>query len=256
MGDFADWGEEIVHGELHEFDPWGVRGGELLAEFDGGAGEHVGVDERGRVEATAEDEDGFFVEPFADLHDLAFCGEEGGVGEAAFDELEGDLAVVDLGEVGAVEFEHVDLDRAWAEFFGEGFDERAERVAVVEGGVDEIDAEDAEGALLFEVGVVGETDVEEDFVGFAEWSGLEADAEPAVAFGGGGVRVGAGADGIAEGEERGGGAAFGGEPFDEDVEFVGEHGLETFPGDVARACAVDGIAHGHVVGGHGFGDGA
>jgi hypothetical protein len=92
-----------------------------------------------------------------------------------------------VGEVRAVEFEHVDLDRAWAEFFGEGFDERAERVAVVEGGVDEIDAEDAEGALLFEVGVVGETDVEEDFVGFAERAGLDADAEPAVAFGGGGV---------------------------------------------------------------------
>ena len=180
----------------------------MFTEFDCGAGEHVGVDERGRVEATAEDEDGFFVETFADLHDLAFCGEEGGVGEAAFDELEGDLAVVDLSEVGAVEFEHVNLDRAWAEFFGEGFDERAERVAVVEGGVDEIDAEDAEGALLFEIGVVGETDVEEDFVGFAERAGLDADAEPAVAFGGGGVRVGAGADRVAEGEERGGGAAF------------------------------------------------
>ncbi len=37
---------------------------------------------------------------------------------------------------------------------------------------------------------------------------------------------------------------------------MGEHGLETFAGDVAWASAVDGVAHGHVVGGHGFGDGA
>lgn len=126
----------------------------------------------------------------------------------------------------------------------------------MEGGVDEIDAEGAEGALLFEVGVVGEADVEEDIVGWSQRGRLEPDSHPAVAFRVGAVIVGAGADRIAEGEERSGGASLGAEAFHEDVEFVGEHGLEAFAGDITRAGAVDGVAHGHVVGRHRFGDGA
>lgn len=110
VGHFADGGEEVIDGELHEFDPWGFGRAELASEFGRCAGEHVRVDEGGWVEAAAEDEDWFFVEAFTDLHDFAFCGEESGVGEAALDELKGDFAVIDGGEVRAVEFEHVDFD--------------------------------------------------------------------------------------------------------------------------------------------------
>ena len=83
---------------------------------------------------------------------------------------------------------------------------------------------------------------------------LEAEAHPAVAVVV--TLVGFRDDGIGEDKKGGVGAAFGGEAFDEQLVFVGKHGVEPFLGYVARGFAVDGAAESPVEGRHGFGGGA
>jgi hypothetical protein len=56
--------------------------------------------------------------------------------------------VVDLLKRGSGELQHVDLDPVGAEVVLERLDQLAEVVAVVEGAVDEVGADDAEGLLL------------------------------------------------------------------------------------------------------------
>ena len=124
----------------------------------------------------------------------------------------------------------------------------------MEGGVNEVEADDAKSFHLVDVFFIQEADVKEDVTGGASGFGLHAEAHPAVAFGG--ILVAAGADGIAVGEEGGIIAALGSESFGEDLILVVEHGLHAFSRDVSTGFTVDGVAHGHVVGRNGFGYGA
>ena len=84
--------------------------------------------------------------------------------------------------------------------------------------------------------------------------GLKTDAHPAVAIVA--ALEGFGRDGIGEDEELGGGTAALAETAHEQLVFVIEHGDEAFARDVAGGLSVDGITESHVIGGHGFGDGA
>ena len=63
-------------------------------------------------------------------------------------------------------------------------------------------------------------------------------------------------DGVGEGEELGFRPALAGKPFEEEGVFVIEHRQQPLTGNITLARAVDGVADGHVVGGHAFGDGA
>ena len=100
------------------------------------------------AEAAAFDEDGLLVEDLGGLKNFAAGAEHDGVGEAVAHEVERHEAVVHVSEGGAGEFQHVHLDTIEAQIIGEGGDELLKVVAVVEGGVNEVGADDADGLLL------------------------------------------------------------------------------------------------------------
>lgn len=113
---------EVAQGHFHEDDGFfalDIRG---LGELFGGAFEDVEGGIGNGMEAAALDEDGFFVNDFGPLDGFAFGGEHGGFGEAFLDQEQGHETVVDLGEGGAAELDHVDFDA----FPGEVIEERAD----------------------------------------------------------------------------------------------------------------------------------
>ena len=246
-------GSQVLEGHLHEDDEFLTIDCGFLDEKGMGRREHVQRNVGNGAEAAALDEDGLFVEDLGGLDDFAIGGEHGGAGEAVLDELEGHEAIVDLLEAGAGEFNHVDLDALGSEAVDKRCDEGALAVEI-KGGVNEIDADDAEGLLLLVIFLIEHANVDEDLGGLGAGLGLEANAHPTVGFAG--LEMAARGDGIGEYEEACGIAAPGFEAFEHELVLVLEHDLEALAADVAIAVAVDGVADDHVIGGDALGDGA
>ena len=142
----------------------------------------------------------------------------------------------------------LDLDAAGADLVDESSQEAIDAVAGIERGVDEVDADRAEGVLLAPRVLVPETQVKDDLAGLGFGLVLEADPDPGVPLPF--AVMGSGRDGVGEGEEAGGRAALGLKPVDQQDVFVVEHLLESLPGHVTLRVAVDGVADPHVIGGH------
>ena len=205
------------------------------------------------TETAALEQHGFLVKELAGDHGLAIGGEHGGFGEPLLDELQGHEAVVHAHKGGAGKFDHVHFHA----LAGEAVEQRADELfglgMLVEGGVDEVHADDAHGLLLARGFPVQHPHMDDDGGRFAAGDGLELDAQPAVAFLLAGLGHGLGGDGIGKGEKGAAVAPGGIEALEEQVEFQIQHGTEPAAADVACRRAVDGVAHGHVIGGDGFG---
>src|SRR5271170_4608162 len=104
------------------------------------------------------------------------------------------------------------------------------------GGIDQIHAERTNGLLLELRSGVAEIDVEKNLIGLAPGFVLEAETEPAVLLVG--SLVIPGGDSVRKNEKSGMGAAIFGEPGEEELIFVVEHGQKALPGDVARSRAI------------------
>jgi hypothetical protein len=116
----------------------------------------------------------------------------------------------------------------------------------------EIHADDAERLHLVDRVGIEQPDVQDDVGRRVSGFHLETHAEPAVALAV--VLITAGADRVAEREEGRRRAAPGAEAFEQDRILVVEHRLQTPGRDISLRAAVDGVAHGHVIGGDGFRD--
>ena len=219
----------------------------------GRAVEHVDVHVRHRPEAAALDEYRLLVEHLGGLKDLALLAEHDGVREAVLDQEERHQAVVHVREGGPREAQHVDLDPVHAEVVAQGLDQLREVLAVVEGPVDEVDPDDAQGLLLEHGLLVPHPHVEHDLAWLALRLGLEPEAQPAVGLVG--PLVVARGHRVREHEEVGAVAARRREPLDEELILVVEHELQPLAGDVPRGLAVDRVAEDHVIGGDRLRDG-
>ena len=113
------------------------------------------------------------------------------------------------------------------------------------GGIDQIHAERANGLLLKLRSGITEIDVEKNLIRRVIGFGLEAKTEPAMLLIG--ALVIPGGHGVRKSEKSGMGATIFGQPGEEELIFVIEHGHEALFGDVAGASSVRVIAYGLVV---------
>ena len=157
-------------------------------------------------------------------------------------------------EIGAGELDDVYLDALDRQPVEQGSDEVLRVLVHVERAVDQVDPDDAQRLLLLDVLLIEQPDVDDDLVGFGARVRLEADAQPAMAFGG--FVVALGSDGVGESEETRPARALVGEALLEQLVLVFEHLVEPLAADVARRRPVDGVGKRHVVGGDRLGDGA
>ena len=125
---------------------------------------------------------------------------------------------------------------------------------VIQGPVDQIDAERAQRLLVLDALRTVQGDVEVDLRRFGARVVLEADADPALAVGL--VRVAARGHRIGECEKGRGRTALYVELLDHQLEFMRQHLREALAADVARRVAVHRITDLHVVGRDRFGEGA
>ena len=150
--------------------------------------------------------------------------------------------------------DELDLHPADAHAFDEGGEEGVHAGPGVEGGVDEVDPDDAEGVLLAARVLVPQPQVQEHLAGRAERRLLKAQADPGMPLALAVVR--GGRDRVGEGEEAGLRPALGGQTIDQQLVLVLQHLLQALARDVTLGMAVDGVADPHVVGRHALGDGA
>ena len=207
---FAAAGEEVVHGDFEDLEVTGRGVAKISREGRLTARDHVEIELCDGIKAAAFEKDGLFEEDVARLPDFAIRAEQGGIREAKAHEFERDEAILKLrrGKGEAAEVDHIHLDAFTAEIIEQAGEEIVERVAKMEGGEDEIHAEDAERLALPHVAVIEEANVDLDVAGGATGRALKAQTEPSVAF----LRrivVGARADGVGEGEKVRVGAALG-----------------------------------------------
>jgi hypothetical protein len=168
--------------------------------------------------AQASDEQVFLVEVFAgDLGD-ALGPEQHGVGQAQADQAERRGPVVEGAEGGALEMDELDLHPADAHAFDEGGEEGVHAGPGVEGGVDEVDPDDAEGVLLAPRVLVPQPQVQEHLARRGERRLLEAQPDPGMALALAVVR--GGRDRVGEGEEAGLRPALGGQAIDQQLVLV------------------------------------
>ncbi len=120
------------------------------------------------------------------------------------------------------------------------------------GGVEQIDAHDAQSLLLQVVFTIEHADVDNDLAVVVPRVGLKFYAHPAVALVG--ALIVAGRHRVGEGEESRAVAARRLQPFQVEAVLVIEHALQALARDVALAAAVNRVADGHVIGGDGLGD--
>ncbi len=221
-----------------------------MGKLGAGALDHVHVSESERAKAAALEEDRFLAQEIFGEGDAAGADEDG-VSQAAFHQCHSHEAVVHGGEGRAGELEHIHLDALGGQIVHERFDDDLGALVVVESGVDEVDADDAESFLLGDIFAIPHTDMEEDLAGLGEGTGLETNPQPTVAIILAGVA--AGGYGVGKNEKSGAVAAGLSEPFLEQGPLVLEHGDDPFFADIAFAGSVDGIAESHVISGHAFG---
>ena len=167
-------------------------------------------------------------------------------------QLQGHEPVVHTAELDPAKLDHVDLDPAGGQSVQQALDQRFGLVVEEERAVEQVDADDADRLLLQRCLDVEHPDVQDDLAGVVPGMGLELEPHPPVALV---VALeAAGHDGVGEGEERGRVAPLVAESLEVQLVFVVEHRLQATGRDVSVDFAVDGVAHGHVVGGYGLGD--
>jgi hypothetical protein len=159
------------------------------------------VDDGRRPEAAALDEHGLLAQHLARLQHLPVGAEHRDPRQAEPDELEGHQAVVDPAELDAAEGDEVDLDASGREPVEQAAHDLLGLLPLEEGGVQEVDADDAERLLLQRGVLVEHPDVDDDLAGLVAGLGLEAHAHPAVALVA--AAVAAGHHRVGEGEEAG-----------------------------------------------------
>lgn len=142
----------------------------------------------------------------------------------------------------------LDLDAPGAHFVNQGGEEVIDAIARIEGGVDEVHANGAEGVLLATRVLIPETKMEDDLAWLGLGMVLKADADPRVplpftVMRGRRHRVG-------EGEEAGHRATFSLQSIDQESVLMVEHLLQPLTGNIALRVAVDRVADTHIIGGN------
>ena len=180
-------------------------------------------------------------------------GEHGGVGDILLHELETHEAVIHFGEARAGKFNHLDLDAlAAGEVIEQEGNDFFRITTMIKGGVNEVDADAAQGFLLAHDDLVQQPHMDDDLGSFFARLGLELDAQPAMAVGL--ARNTVRSHGIGKNKKSGLVPALFIEPLEKQTIFVIQHGLQALAADVTIGRAVNGVAHPHVVGGNGLGD--
>jgi hypothetical protein len=147
---------------------------------------------------------------------------------------------------------HVDLDATGRQPVEQALDEPLRLVVLEEGAVQEVDADDPQRLVLARRLDVEHPYVQHDLARLVARVGLELHAHPAVALV---AAVEAPRHhGVGEGEEGGRVAPAVLQPRDVELVLMVEHRLQASHGHVPIGLAVDGVADGHVVGGHRLGD--
>ena len=95
------------------------------------------------------------MEVFARDLRIAFRTEEHGVCEAEADEPQGGRAIVEGAKSWPAEMDELDLDAPGAHFVNQGGEEVVDAIARIEGGVDEVHADSAEGVYKAALEVMG-----------------------------------------------------------------------------------------------------
>ena len=186
-------------------------------------------------------------------HGRPVDGEDDRLGELVLHQVDVRRGGIDAGEFGSAQDDQVDGE-APGEVLEDGGQKVGGRLPPIEGGEDQIDAENPHRLLLQEVAGIEQIDVQDDVVRRPAEHGLEADADPAVAL------VGAGEvarrHGVGKGEEARLRAPAGSQAFEQEGVFVLQHALEAVARHVAGHLAVDRVAERHVVCRDGAGHGA
>ena len=229
-----------------------ARDGRLGLELGQGAFEHVDVDHRGRSEAAPLDQDGLLTERLAGLQHLPIGPEHGNAAQPQLHQLQGHQPVVDAAELDAPKLDHVDLDPAGGEPVQEALHEGLGLVVLKESPVEQVDTDDSDRLLLQRRLGVEHVDVQNDLARLVAGMRLKLQPHPSVAL----VvpLIAAGHNGVGEGEKRRSIASTVTQPVDIELILVVEHRLQPTHRYVPIGFAVDGVAHGHVVGRYGLGD--
>ena len=252
--DHAAVAGEVSQGHFHEHDDFLALRLRFLHELRLGAIEHVDSDFGDGPKAAALDEDRFFVKNFGGLDHLAVGGEHGRIREAQCDQLQAHQTIVHLLKRGPGELDHVHFDPVAREVVHQTGNNGFRLGVVAAGGVDQVDANDAQSLLFLDVFLVQHPHVNDDFRRLGFRRGLKPYAHPAVRF----VlpRIAPGGHGVREHEKFRHVTALGPQPLQQQRVFVLQHRLQALPAHVAFARAVDGVADSHIIGGNRLGNGA
>ena len=180
--------------------------------------------------------------------------EEDRAGGADPYEVQGEKPVVGAGKRWPLHSEAVNLEPFAADVLEQRFGHRLRLAPAREHRMEHVDAEPAQRFLLEGVGGIEQPAVDHHVARFGPKRVLKPHPEPGVALVPAGV--GSGGGGVREREEPRPIAPGGIEPLAEQGKLVVEHLLDPLPRHIPRRLAVDGVAHGHVVGRHRLGDGA
>ena len=245
---------QIVHRDLHDLDDLAALPVVGSAKILPGCREHLEVQPGHGGEAAAFHEHAGVPQCLRGEHGHTVGVEEDRVGGADPHEVQGEKPVVGTGKRGPPHREAVDLEPFAADVLEQRFGHRLRLAPAREHRMEHVDAEPAERFLLEGVGGIEQPAVDHHVARFGPKRVLKPHPEPGVALVPAGV--GSGGGGVREREKPRPIAPGGIEPLAEQGKLVVEHLLDPLPRHIPRRLAVDGIAHGHVVGRHRLGDGA
>ncbi len=182
----------------------------------------------------------FFVERFGGRNRSVLRGEVHRLGESFADQVSEHSAAIPTFKRRPAKIDVVDLDAFVDHVFAQARKKRILGLQLVVRGVNQIDAENADGFLLQDVRIVAHINVQQHVVRRTAGLHLEAETDPAVRV----VRAGivARRDGIDKREEARMCAACVAELREKLSPLFVEHGLKPLPGNVARTGAVQIVA--------------
>ena len=244
--------QQVSHGDFHQLDDLTAIDLQLRGKALAGAVDHVDVDLGDRAKTSPLDQDRPLPQHLGGLQHFAGRSEHGRAAQAQLHQLEAHHAIIDVAEFDARELDHVDFDALRGEVVEQRFEHQLRLVMQEKRGVKQIHADDAQRLLLKIVFAIQHADVDDDLAVVVPRVSLKFDAHPAMALVG--ALIVAGRHGVGEGEESSAVSPRGLQPLQIEAVFVVEHALQPLARDVALATAVDRIADGHVIGGHGFGN--
>src|ERR1044071_1348442 len=118
----------------------------------------------------------------------------------------------------------------------------------IKGAMDEVYTNDAQSFLLADILLIEHADMNENFRGLSAWLGLETNAQPAMAL------FFLSSDSVCEYKKAGFGTALIAQAFEEQIVFIGEHGVKPLAADIAICRPINSVANSHVIGRDGFGN--